>query len=126
MNTILLATILQVLIALGIFNVWLVRSNKQTKYRGGSASNMKEEFEVYGLPEWFMHVVGFLKITSALLLIVGIFMPFIVPYIALLMAGLMVGAISMHIKVKDPFVKAIPAILMFVMSFSLFAITYYL
>lgn len=125
MNTILLATILQVLIALGIFNVWLVRSNKQTKYRGGNASNMKEEFEVYGLPEWFMHFVGFLKITSALLLIVGIFMHFIVPYIALLMAGLMVGAISMHIKVKDPLIKTIPAILMFIMSFSLFAITYY-
>lgn len=126
MHTILWATILQVLIALGIFNVWLVRSKIKTEYRGGNASNMKEEFEVYGLPEWFMHFVGFLKITSALLLIVGIFMPFIVPYIALLMAGLMVGAISMHIKVKDPLVKAIPAILMFIMSFSLFAITYYL
>ncbi len=124
MNTILLASILQVLIALGIFNVWLVRSKKQTEYRGGSASNMKEEFEVYGLPQWFMYFVGFLKITSALLLIVGIFIQVIVPYIALLMAGLMVGAILMHVKIGDPFMKAMPAIGMLAMSTLLFWITY--
>ena len=124
MNTILLASILQVLIALGIFNVWLLRSKKQTEYRGGSASNMKEEFKAYGLPQWFMYFVGFLKITSALLLIVGFFVPFIVPYVALLMAGLMVGAISMHIKIGDSFMKAMPAIGMFAMSAILFWITY--
>jgi uncharacterized membrane protein SpoIIM required for sporulation len=124
MNTILLATILQILIAFGIFNVWLVRSKIKTEYRGGSASNMKEEFEVYGLPEWFMHFVGFLKITTALLLIVGIFIPIIVPYIALLMSGLMVGAILMHVKIGDPFMKAMPAIGMLAMSTLLFCITY--
>jgi hypothetical protein len=28
------------------------------------------------------------------------------------------GAIYMHIKVKDPFIKSLPAIMMFLMAFS--------
>ena len=46
--------IIQIVIALAIFNVWVLRLNKSTNWRGGSASNMKEEFKAYGLPEWFM------------------------------------------------------------------------
>jgi len=46
--------ICQLVIALGIFNVWLLRSGKATAWRGGEARTMKEEFEVYGLPAWFM------------------------------------------------------------------------
>lgn len=125
MNTILLASILQVAIAFGIFNVWFVRSKMQTKYRGGGAMNMKEEFQVYGLPQWFMYMIGFLKITLALLLLIGLVVPFVVPYAALGMSGLMVGAVSMHIKIKDPLIKAMPALGMLAMSAILFYITYF-
>jgi hypothetical protein len=34
----------QIIIALGIFNVWIIRYGKETNWRGGEAKNMKEEF----------------------------------------------------------------------------------
>ena len=57
--------IAQVVIALGIYNVWLLRFGKSTQWRGGTATNMKEEFEAYGLPQVAVYVVGFLKLTFA-------------------------------------------------------------
>ena len=36
-------TILKIITALGIFNVWILRYNKATKFRGGQAKNLKEE-----------------------------------------------------------------------------------
>ena len=51
---------IQVLIALGIFNVWILRFGKPTDWRGGAAANMKVEFEVFGLPLWSVRSVGFL------------------------------------------------------------------
>ena len=47
--------IIQVVIALGIFNVWVLRFGKSTEWRGGTAANMKEEFQAYGLPSWSVH-----------------------------------------------------------------------
>lgn len=64
--------ILQIVVALGLLNVWLLRYSKQTVYRGQGAKNLKEEFAVYGLPEWFHYLIGFLKVGSALALIVGL------------------------------------------------------
>ena len=49
-----LVSILQVVIALGLLNVWLIRANRSTGYRGGAAKNIKEEFAVYGLSEYFL------------------------------------------------------------------------
>ena len=65
----------QALAALGILNVWLLRSRKATAYRGGEAQDMKEEFAVYGLPVWFMYAIGILKVTLAVLLLVGLWAP---------------------------------------------------
>ena len=78
-----LATLLQIIIALGIVNVWLLRFGGATEWRGGSAQNMTEEFSVYGLPGWFMRVIGVLKISLAALLIVGVWVPEITRYAAL-------------------------------------------
>lgn len=52
-------TIIQLVIALGILNVWLLRFGKTTAWRGGAAKNMKEEFAVYGLPSWSVGVTDF-------------------------------------------------------------------
>ena len=113
-------SILQVLIALGLINVWLVRARSATKYRGSGAKNMKEEFTAYGLPVWFMYGIGFLKIAIALVMIVVIFFPYLMYPLGfpalILLSALMLGAISMHIKVKDPLVKALPAISMLAMA----------
>jgi uncharacterized membrane protein YphA (DoxX/SURF4 family) len=106
---------IQLVIALGILNVWLIRSRWATDYRGGNAKNLKEEFEVYGLPRWFMGVVGFFKILFAVMLIAGIWVPNLTKPAAIGMAVLMLGAVSMHIKVKDPLKKALPALSLFVL-----------
>ena len=45
-----LIMVLQLIIAVGLINVWLLRFKKATDYRGGDATNMKEEFIAYGLP----------------------------------------------------------------------------
>lgn len=104
-----LVLVIQIVIALGILNVWLLRSRKQTDWRGGDARNMKEEFLVYGLPVWFMGVVGFFKIAFASMLILGVWFPFLTKPAAIGMAILMLGAVLMHLKVKDPLKKSLPA-----------------
>jgi hypothetical protein len=46
-----LRVICQIIIVLGPgFNVWVLRFGKETHWRGGTAKNLKEEFEAYGLP----------------------------------------------------------------------------
>jgi hypothetical protein len=114
MNTLII--IAQVIIALGIFNVWLLRYNKSTSYRGGGASNMKEEFKVYGLPSWSVNTIGFVKLALAILLLIGIWVPALILPAAVGMAILMIGALAMHIKVKDPLIRSLPAFIMLLMS----------
>jgi hypothetical protein len=101
----LLVTLCQIIIVLGIFNVWILRYGKETNWRGGEAKSMKEEFAAYGLPDGFMVFIGAAKIILALCLIIGI-----------LMAILMFGAVSMHVKVKDPLQKSLPAFTMLALS----------
>lgn len=111
-----LIPILSVVVALGLLNVWLVRANRPTAYRGGAAGNLRDEFSAYGLPPVAFYLVGFLKITSALALLAGLWIPQLVFPAAALVAVLMAGAVIMHFKVRDPIVKAVPAGLMFLMS----------
>lgn len=106
----------QVVIALGLINVWLVRVHKPTEYRGGKAANMIDEFRVYGLPIWFMFVVGSAKLLITLCMIIGFWIPALVYPASAFLAMLMIGAIAMHIKVKDPFIRTVPALLMFLMA----------
>jgi hypothetical protein len=108
--------IIQIVIALAIFNVWILRFRKPTDWRGGEARNMREEFEVYGLPGWFLGLVGFLKLLFAALLIVGIWFPPLTIPAAVGMAVLMLGAVLMHLKVKDPLKKSLPAFSLLVLA----------
>ena len=107
--------VVQVVVAVTLFNVWLFRFGKPTAWRGGKAESMSEEFTVYGLPVWFMYVVGFLKVAFAVGLIVGIWWPAVIIPSALGIAVLMVGAIAMHLKVRDPMKKSIPAAVMLIL-----------
>lgn len=105
-------TVLQLVTALGLLNVWLLRSASATSYRGGSAQSLKEEFNAYGLPDAAFYVVGTLKVGAAIALLIGIWVPTLVQPAASLVAVLMVGAVSMHVKVGDPIVKSVPALAM--------------
>ncbi|SKB67805.1 DoxX-like family protein [Salegentibacter holothuriorum] len=102
--------ILQLIVGLGILNVWLLRFNKKTIYRGGEAANMKGEFQAYGLPEKTVYLIGFIKITLGLMLIAGIWLENLVDPAAIGMAAMMIGAIAMHLKIKDSFKQTLPAI----------------
>lgn len=101
--------ICQLVIGLGILNVWLLRFNKSTPYRGRQASNLKEEFAAYGLPAGSVYVVGVLKVSAAIALLIGIAFPVLVLPAASVMAVLMLGAVGMHFKVKDAPHKFVPA-----------------
>ncbi len=114
----------QLIIAIGIYNVWIIRFAKPTKWRGGTATDMKSEFEVYGVPVWFMMVIGFLKVTLATILIAGIYFPDVVGPAAIGMTALMSGAIGMHIKVKDPLMKSLPAFTVFSLSLFLVIVSF--
>ncbi len=112
--------VLQIILALGLINVWLLRFYKTTEYRGANAHNMKEEFKAYGLSTNFMYFVGFLKILIASFLLLGLYYKSLVlPSVSVLII-LMVGAIFMHLKIKDSAKKTLPATLMLVMSLIIF------
>ncbi|HMO18916.1 MAG TPA: DoxX family protein [Oligoflexia bacterium] len=107
---------LQITISLGLLNVWLLRANRVTSFRGGVAKSLKEEFSFYGLPVSVFYLVGFIKISSAILLILGIFFPYLTFLASAVVAILMIGAVIMHVKVHDPLIKTVPASTMFIMS----------
>jgi len=111
--------ILQVLVGLGLLNVWLLRAASATAYRGAAATTLKEEFAAYGLPDAALYVVGTLKIAAGAILIAGIWLPLPVRIAAGVVAVLMVGALAMHQKVGDPPMKSLPAALMLVMSLAI-------
>lgn len=107
---------LKLIVGLSILNVWLIRSKKSTDWRGGDANNIAEEFKNYGLPIYFMYVVGSAKVTLALLLIASIYYTQFEAIAAYGIAFLMFGAVSMHIKIKDPLKKSLPAFTFMVLS----------
>ena len=107
-----ITVLLQLFVAFGLLNVWVIRSNHETPYRGSNGSSLKSEFAAYGLPLWSFYVIGFIKISSALLLLLGLWLPFLVFPSALVISLMMVGALCMHIKVRDPVKKFLPALIM--------------
>lgn len=107
---------LKLIVGLSILNVWLVRSKKSTDWRGGDANNIVEEFKNYGLPVWFMYTIGTVKVVLALLLITSIYYSQVEAVAAYGIAFLMLGAVSMHIKIGDPLKKSLPAFTFLVLS----------
>ena len=109
-------SVLQIIVGLGLLNVWLLRRGSSTEYRGGEARSLREEFRVYGLPEIAFYVVGALKIGAALILIAGVWISLPVRLAAGVVAALMIGALVMHVKVGDPLRKSVPAAVMLLLS----------
>lgn len=107
---------LQVIIALGLLNVWLIRARWATPYRGGNATTMEEEFRVYGLSRPVMLAVGALKVSMAILLLAGLWYPLLARIAATVIVLLMVGAVLMHLKVGDSLRKTMPATAVLVMA----------
>ncbi len=111
-----IGSVLQVIVGLVLLNVWLLRRESATAYRGGDAKNLKDEFATYGLPAPMFYIVGGLKIICGVLLLVGLaYAPVVLPAAAVV-AVLMAGAVAMHLKVGDAVTKYVPAAVMLAMS----------
>ncbi len=108
-----LAICAQIIIALSIVLVWIIRF-----------PNVVKEFHEYGLPDWVRTVVGDGKIALATLLVAGIWYPALAAVPAILMALLMVCAQLAHVKVRHPWQKYAPSLGLLVLS--VFVATFYL
>ncbi|GAA4271999.1 DoxX family protein [Aquimarina gracilis] len=115
---------LQVIVGISILNVWLVQPKKATKWRGGNATTIIEEFKTYGLPVWSCYLVGVLKISLAITLLIGIWYNQLTGPASLGLAFLLLGSIIMHYKIKDPLYKSFPAFLFMVMCLVIASGTY--
>ena len=78
---------------------------------------MADEFKRFGLPPIFNFLTGFFEILGALGMLVGIWIP-----MAALLAGGLLGCtmlaavLTLLVLAKDPFIKAIPALVLCVLS----------
>jgi hypothetical protein len=117
-----LVGLLQLIVGLGLLNVWLVRARSATSYRGGAAQTLQGEFAAYGLPGFVFYLVGVLKVGAAIALIAGVWIGLPVQAAAGLVAALMIGALAMHLKVGDPPMKSIPAAVMLALSVAIVAL----
>ncbi|NNF29610.1 MAG: DoxX family protein [Gemmatimonadetes bacterium] len=109
-------SLLQLVVGLGLLNVWLLRAGSATEYRGRDSKTLKEEFQAYGLPDLAFYVVGALKIGAGIILLAGLWFDLPVRLAGGVVALLMVGALAMHMKVGDPAKRSVPAALMLLMS----------
>jgi len=107
---------LKIIVSLSILNVWLIQPKKPTKWRGGKAKNIFEEFEVYGLPKVLCYVIGFLKVSLAIILLASIQFTTLSLIGSLGLSVLLLGSIGMHFKIKDPLYKSFPAFLFTLMN----------
>ena len=106
-----ISKVLSVIVGLTVINVWLFRSGKSTSYRGGDASNLMEEFEVYGLGDYFM-TIGIIKVSLAVLLLLSIYFNKLKLISSLGIAIMMLVAVYMHFSVGDELIKSMPASVM--------------
>lgn len=107
---------LKIIVGVSILNVWLVQSKKPSKWRGGDATSIIEEFSVYGLSKTFYNLVFVVKVGLAILLLASLKYDFLTLYSSIGLAALLGGSIAMHIKVKDALFKSFPAFLFMAMN----------
>lgn len=107
---------LKIIIGISILNVWLIQSKKHTKWRGGAATTIIEEFNVYGLSKSFYVTIYILKVSLAILLLASIQFDVLTLVSSLGLALLLLGSILMHVKVKDAWYKSFPAFLFMLMN----------
>lgn len=98
-------TIAQLVIALSVVYVWIFRFD-----------NIITEFKQFGLSDLVRNSVGASKTALATLLITGIWFPELVFISALSMGFLMICAQFFHFKIKNPWLKHLPSLLLLALS----------
>ena len=105
MNKLFLVEILQIITATSILFVWIVRYE-----------NIIKEFQQYQLPAWLRDLVGILKTSFAIMLLVGIYNENFKILGSFGLILLMLAALFTHIKVKNPLFKALPSLTLLTFS----------
>lgn len=106
---------LQAFVAASIFFVWVVRY-----------ANIVQEFKQYGLPDWLRDLVGILKITFSLMLLIGIERGRFALAGSIGITLLMAAAFVIHLRVKNPVFKMLPSLTLLVFSMLIAWINYLL
>ncbi|WP_242242158.1 DoxX family protein [Bacillus cereus group sp. BfR-BA-01309] len=81
------------------------------------SGKMADEFKRFGLPSFFNFLTGAFEIVGAIGMLIGIWIPMVALLAGLLLGGTMLAAaLTLIVLAKDPFKKAIPALVLFVLS----------
>jgi hypothetical protein len=91
----------QLVVALSVAYVWIFRYD-----------NVVKEFTQFGLNELTRNFVGATKIALATLLVAGIWYPLLVQIPSVLMGLFMIAAQYFHFKIKNPFSKHLPSLIL--------------
>jgi hypothetical protein len=94
----------QVVVAISVYFVWIFRFH-----------NVLKEFEEFGLSDVVRNFVGASKISIAALLIVGVWQSSYVFISSILMGLFMIAAQYFHFKVKNPFIKHLPSLVLLIL-----------
>ena len=91
----------QLVVALSVAFVWIFRYD-----------NVVKEFTQFGLNDLTRNFVGATKIALATLLVAGIWYPLLVQISSVLMGLFMIAAQYFHFKIKNPFSKHLPSLIL--------------
>lgn len=81
------------------------------------SGKMADEFKRFGLPSFFNFLTGAFEIVGAIGMLIGIWIPTVALLAGLLLGGTMLAAaLTLIVLARDPFKKAIPALVLFVLS----------
>jgi len=103
--------VLKIVVAVSIFFVWVPRYD-----------NIIVEFKKYNYPDWLRDMVGILKLTFALMLILDDRLLILTGAGGLIL--LMIGALGTHFKIKNNVKWMIPAISQILMNGYILYMTY--
>ncbi len=95
----------QIILGLSVVYVWIFRYD-----------NVVKEFKQFGLTDLTRNFVGASKIAMATLLIAGIWHSALILIPALFMGIFMIAAQYFHFKIKNPFIKHIPSLILLILS----------
>ena len=100
-----LLSLAQMVLALSVAYVWIFRYD-----------NVVKEFRQFGLNDLTRNFVGASKIALATLLVAGIWYPSLVQIPSVLMGLYMISAQYFHFKIKNPFIKHLPSLILLILS----------
>ena len=94
----------QLVLALSVAYVWIFRYH-----------NVVKEFIQFGLNDVTRNFVGVSKIALSTLLVAGIWYTAFVQIPAVLMGLFMIAAQYFHFKIKNPFIKHLPSLILLIL-----------